>query len=516
MGNKVVVDPLTRIEGHLRFETNVDNGIVTKAKCSADMFRGMEKALIGYDARVAQQVTQRVCGVCPYAHAEAAALALESAMGIKPNKNGQLLRNLIVGAYQLQDHLLHFYVLSALDFIDITAILKYEGSDDGLNNLKNWVKSEVKSGKIFPAAPFLPRYEAVYSKNKELNFTAIKHYVEAISVMANLHKAVAIFGAKAPHVVTIEAGGVTTVPTIDKIAKYGKFIEEAELFIKKKYLTDVIAVASEFKEYFAMGQSYGDYLSYPYFPDENGENHIFAGGSTIDGKYESLDIDAIFEDHKYSYYKNMPDRDVKPLDSKVLAPINYDEFKDEHHKSDGKYSWAKAPRYKGKIMEVGPVARITNTYKSGINPKLNKLVDSINKKIGITLDDYNSVMGRHLCRALGSCIMVDKLKEDLLKVDPGVSAFVENDVPKNAKGYGITEATRGALAHWIETDDNGLIKNYDMIVPTTWNISPKDAKGTPGAVEKMLLGTKIEDEDNPIELARIVRSTDPCLACSVH
>ncbi|MDP2894101.1 MAG: nickel-dependent hydrogenase large subunit [Sulfurimonas sp.] len=513
---KITIDPLTRIEGHLKFVTKVENGVVTEAKCSADMYRGIEKALIGYDARVAQQVTQRVCGVCPYAHAEAASLALENAMGIKPNHNGQLLRNMTVGAYQLQDHLLHFYVLSALDFIDITAVLKYEGDDESILSVKNWVQNELKSSKIFPAAPFLPRYEAMYAKSNTTNFTAIKNYLEAIKVMADLTKAVAVFGAKAPHSVTLEAGGVTTIPTVEKLAKYRSLVMSARKFIKNNYINDIIAVAKEFPDYFKIGAGYGNYLSYPYLPDENGENHLFIGGSTIGDKYEELDLKHIFEDHKYSYYKSTPDSNVRPLDSTVLTPINYEEFKKEHTKEDGKYSWSRAPRYKGEIMEVGPVARVINTYKSGKNKKLNALVDSINSKLNLTFKDYNSVLGRHLCRAIASSIIIDKMLEDIEKVVPDQLAFVERAVPKNAVGFGLTEATRGALAHWIETDENGLIKNYDMIVPTTWNISPKDAKGTPGVVEKMLIGTKIKDPENPIELARIVRSTDPCLACSVH
>ncbi len=517
MGRKITVDPLTRIEGHLKFETTLNHeGVVTDAKCSAEMFRGIEKSLIGYDARVAQQVTQRVCGVCPYAHAEAASLALENAMGIKPNANGQLLRNLITGAYQLQDFILHFYVLSALDFIDITAILKYKGEDSGLDALKLWVENELKSGKIFPAAPFLPRYEAVYVKNEKLNFTAIQHYLDAIKIMSKLHKAVAIFGAKAPHPVTMEAGGVTTKPTMDKIAQYAGILDEVGDFIKKKYLQDVIAVAKEFSEYFSIGKGYNNFLSFPYFPDENGSNHYFAGGSTIDGIYEPLDINKISEDHRFSYYKNQPDVNVKPLDSYELSPLNYDEFKAQEHKDMGKYSWAKAPRYAGHIMEVGPVARIINTYNSNTNQKLSKLVDNINEKLGISFDDYNSVMGRHLCRALQSYLLIDKLKDDLMKVEPDVLAYKEHTIPKSARGVGYTEATRGGLIHFIETDDKGLIKNYEMIVPTTWNISPKDAKGEYGAVEKMLLGTKVLDENNPIELARVVRSTDPCMACSVH
>ncbi len=356
----------------------------------------------------------------------------------------------------------------------------------------------------------------MYAKSNTTNFTAIKNYLEAIKVMADLTKAVAVFGAKAPHSVTLEAGGVTTIPTVEKLAKYRSLVMSARKFIKNNYINDIIAVAKEFPDYFKIGAGYGNYLSYPYLPDENGENHLFIGGSTIGDKYEALDLKHIFEDHKYSYYKSTPDSNVRPLDSTELTPINYEEFKKEHAKEDGKYSWSRAPRYKGEIMEVGPVARVINTYKSGKNKKLNALVDSINSKLNLTFKDYNSVLGRHLCRAIASSIIIDKMLEDIEKVVPDQLAFVERAVPKNAVGFGLAEATRGALAHWIETDENGLIKNYDMIVPTTWNISPKDAKGTPGVVEKMLIGTKIKDPENPIELARIVRSTDPCLACSVH
>ena len=212
----------------------------------------------------------------------------------------------------------------------------------------------------------------------------------------------------------------------------------------------------------------------------------------------------------------MPDVNVKPLDSTVLTPIDYEEFKQEHHKENGKYSWSRSPRYKGEVVEVGPIAKVINTYNSNKNPKLNKLVDKINGELGITLKDYNSVMGRHLSRAISAVMIMDKLKEDVKKVVPDVLGFVEHEVPKNAKGYGLTEATRGGLAHFIETDEKGLIKNYEMIVPTTWNISPRDGDGRVGAVEKMLMDTKIADPKNPIELARVVRSTDPCMACSVH
>lgn len=513
---RVSIDPMTRIEGHLKFETTLTDGVVTDARCSGEMFRGIEKALQGHDARVAQHVTQRVCGVCPYAHAEAASLALENAMGLRPNRNGQLLRNLIVGAYQLHDYLLHFYVLSALDFIDIAGVLNYRGADAGLVGLRDWVSSELSSGRVFPAAPFLPRYSAAYAKNADLNISAIKHYLDVIPVLADLHKMVAIFGGKAPHPVAIEAGGVTTRPTIDAIAHYGTLLDRAEAFIRNQYYNDLLGVAEEFWDYFSVGAGYGNLLSFPYFPDADGNHHSFAGGATIDGHYQGLDVGAITEDHQYAYYSNQPATAVRPLQGSDLVPLSADEFQRERAGRDGKYTWTRAPRYAGQVMEVGPTARIVNTYHAGVNPALTALVDKLNRRLVISLEDYNSVLGRHLCRYISAEVIVGKLREDLAALRPGESGFVEREVPRGASGYGLTEASRGALGHWVETDANGLIRKYELIVPTTWNMSPRDAGGRPGAVEKMLIGTRVADAENPIEMTRVVRSSDPCMACSVH
>lgn len=513
---RIVVDPMTRIEGHLRFETRVTDGVVTDSKCSGDMYRGIEKGLIGYDARVAQQVTQRVCGVCPYAHAEAASLALEAAMGLKPNENGQLLRNLTVGAYHLQDYLLHFYALCALDFIDVTAITSYQGRDAGMQQLKSWVVAELSGSKVFPAAPFLPRYQAAYAKDRELNLSAIQNYLGALPVMATLHKMVALFGGKAPHPVAIEAGGVTTLPTIERLAKYRQWLGQTAKFIRSNFHDDVVGVAKAFPGYFKEGRGYGNLLSYPWLPDASGSKFAFAGGASINGQYAALNLDKITEDHAYAFYKANPDRAIRPLQLSALQPISYDEYQAEKKKESGKYTWTRAPRYGGEIMEVGPVARVVNTYLAGSNPEVGKLVDKYNKALGISIRDYNSVMGRHLSRLVCALVTLDTLERQLEQVVPEESAFIERAVPRNARGVGLTEATRGALAHWVETDDKGMIKNYEMIVPTTWNMSPRDAGGRPGAVEKMLIGTRVADAANPMELARIIRSTDPCMACSVH
>jgi len=515
-GGRIVVDPVTRIEGHLRIETSIVDGLVTDARCSADMFRGIEAALVGHDARVAQQVTQRVCGVCPYAHAEAASLALEDAMGLRPNRNGQLLRNLTVGAYQLQDYLLHFYTLCSLDFIDITAVLGYRGSDPALSGVRDWVRNELASGKVFPAAPFLPRYEAAYVENPDLNLSAIKNYLDALPVMAELHKMVALFGAKAPHPVTIEAGGVTTRPTVDLIMRYEQMLERIAPFIEHNFRQDLLGVAAEFPGYFYEGKGHGNLLSYPYLPDADGERPMIAGGATIGGRYQPLDLARITEDHRYAYYTNQPDRDIRPGKSGRLAPIDEAGFHREHEKADGKYSWSRAPRYGGEVMEVGPAARVINTYHAGTNPALTALVDKTCRELNIQVGDLVSVLGRHTSRWIQAKLTLDTLRRDIQHVKAGELAYIERDVPKNASGVGITEATRGALAHWIETDGEGRIRHYEMVVPTTWNMSPRDADNKPGAVEQMLIGTRVKDGENPMELARIVRSSDPCMACSVH
>lgn len=512
----ITIDPMTRIEGHLRFETKVERGVVVDARVSGEMFRGIERALRGYDARAAQHITERVCGVCPYAHGEAASLALEDAMGLSPNENGYRLRNLIVGAYHLHDYLMHFYVLSALDFIDVAAVLKYRGRDETLSDLRAWVEAELASGKVFPAAPFFPRYEAAYVADRDTNLTVLKNYTEVFEILSVLQKMVALFGAKAPHPSTMEAGGVTTIPDLSNLARYAAMLERVEAFVRRAWRADVMAVARAFRSYFSEGLRDGGYLSYPFFPQSNGRDHAFAGGVSSDGRLEALDVDRIAEDHRYSFYTSARDDSLAPLSADELEPISHSDYLVEHSKADGKYSWIRAPRYGGQPVEVGPAARVINTYLASCNPSFNARVDAVNRSLGIDLSSYASVMGRHLARFVCGEALLELLKVNLDAVEPGKSAFVDRDVPKGARGVGLTEATRGALAHFVETDARGRIARYELIVPSTWNMSPRDAQGQPGPVESMLIGTKIADHTQPIELTRIVRAADPCLACSVH
>jgi len=509
--SKIVIDPITRVEGHLKVEVATDGNRVISAKCSADMYRGLEKALIGYDYLTAIHISQRICGCCPYAQAEASALAIEDALNIELNKNGKLLRNLIIGAYKLKDFIFHFYTLSSLDFMDIFSILNYNGNSPNMNQLKNWMKGEINSKKVFPSPIFLQSYKAAYIKSKELNLVLINHYLESFEAIKKIDTMVKVFGGKSPHMVSIEAGGVTTRPTADKLIEYISLVKKVKEFIYEKYLPDVIEVAKAFKSYFYIGKGVKNFLTFNTLLNLD-NSYEFVEGFSKDFELESrIDPYEIIEYQDYAYYKR--DGGFRPLELNKLEPISLEEFETNNKK----YSWSKAPRYKGNVVEVGPSAIVINSYLSGKNEKLNSIVNKINKKLGVTIKDYNSVMGRHISRAIISCLIIDKLENDSLSVNEGVLGFIQlPHIPSNARGVGLTEATRGALAHFIDIGKNGFIRNYEMVVPTTWNISPRDNKDIPGALEMMLIDTKIKDKKNPIEIARIVRSIDPCLACSVH
>ena len=506
---KVTIDPVTRIEGHLRVDTEIKDNVVVNAKAHADMYRGIEKALKGYDYLTAIHITQRACGCCPYAHSEASALAIENALGIELSPQAKRLRNLVIAGYKIKDYLLHFYTLSALDFIDITAILKYNGNSFKMQELKSYVLKELRSNKIFPSPLFLTRYKANYIEAKELNFILINNYLESFDVMRNTTEMVRIFGNKTPHLTAIEPSGVTTKPTAEKIARYIELALNVKKFIFECYLPDVIEVAKYFKEYFNIGKGVDNFLCFNTV--YNGNDYLFKQGFSKNFEYTN-DVSPfkITEYQDYSYYKK--DGGFKPLELEELEVLSLEEFERENKK----YSWAKAPRYDGYVVEVGPAAVVINNYLAG-NEKVKNIVDKINQEINITIKDYNSVLGRHLSRAILTTLLIEQVIEDAFNLKDGILGFDEiPKLPSNLKGVGVTEATRGALAHFIDIGEKGLIRNYEMIVPTTWNISPMDDKNRHGALESMLLNTTVKDPNNPIEIARIIRSIDPCLACSVH
>ncbi|MBL0732729.1 MAG: nickel-dependent hydrogenase large subunit [Desulfosarcina sp.] len=508
MAKIISIDPITRIEGHLAIRIEVESNLIAKAYSSGEMFRGFETILKGRDPLDAQQITQRICGVCPVSHGIASILAQDQAYGNRPPKNGRILRNLIMGANYLQSHILHFYHLSALDFVDIAAILNYKGKDPVLNNLKGWVKAEVSSKSVFPAAPFLPRYKGKYLADDELNFTAIRNYLEALDMRAVAHKAGAIFAGKLPHAASLIPGGVTEKVTADKIAAYKSLINKLRSFIDNGYLNDVAGVAKAFPDYLKIGKGCGNFLAYGAFPESesesnDGSNLLFPPGVVINGKSSDFNPSKITEDIRHSLYSSASG--IHPSRGKTIP---------SPHKT-GAYSWIKAPRYDGLVMEVGPLARVMVAYLKGENLKLKKLVDGLLSNLGKKPEDLVSVMGRHAARAIEAKIVADRCAQWVDELLPGEPSFKDFSIPETGTGVGLTEAPRGALGHWL-TIKNQKIERYQCVVPTTWNCSPRDDSGKPGPVEQALQGTLIRDDKNPLEATRIVRSFDPCIACAVH
>ena len=502
---KVDIGPVTRLEGHLSIQTTVENNVITEAVSKGEMFRGFEAFLRGRDPLDAQQITQRICGVCPYAHAIASSYAQENAYKLIVPPNGRILHNLIQGANHLYDYLLHFYQLSALDFVDVTAILKYKGTDSDLTALGDWVKAETGSKSPFPAAPFLPRLSGRYISDAQTNILALKHYIESLEIQKKANKASAIFGGKFPHATAIFPGGCTQEPDIDHIASYRSLIREVQDFIHKKYLPDILAVAGEFPEYWHIGQSRGGFLSYGLMPfgPELDSKRLFAPGVLLENNISQVNFEAIREDVKYSKYSSPSGLTVKEGE---LTP--------SPHKP-GAYSWVKAPRYQGKMVEVGPAARILVDYRQNNNPKIKQMVDKFAGIAGIKADNLNSVLGRHLCRAISAVVIADFLLEETERIDIQAPFMAQYDLPESGEGFGATEASRGALLHYIRIKDY-KIEKYECVVPTTWNCSPKDDRDQPGALESALVGTRVENPEEQIEANRIVHSFDPCLACAVH
>lgn len=501
---KVNIDPITRIEGHLAVSIEVESGNIVNAHSKGEMFRGFEMILKGRDPLDAQQITQRICGVCPVSHGMASILAQDEAYGITPPKNGRLVRNLILGANYIQSHIIHFYHLSALDFVDIAAITRYQGNDPGLLELKGWVQTQISSNVLYPAAPFLPRYEGKYLEDTELNVLAIRHYLDGLKMRAMAQKMAAIFAGKLPHVPALVPGGVTERVTAHKIAAYSSMLNQLQTFIDHKYLPDVVAVAAAFPEYFRIGKGCGNYLAYGVFPEsEDGSEKFFPGGVVLGGKLTDFDKEKIAEDVKHSFYGS--DSGRKPSRGNTKPQPG----------KEGAYSWLKAPRYDGHVVEVGPLSRILVSYLKGENPDVKNLVDGLLAKLNGTPDDLFSTLGRHAARAVECKLVADRCAEWVARLTPDESAFQDFDIPEKASGSGLSEAPRGALGHWIEIKGR-KIENYQCVVPTTWNCSPRDDQGNPGPVEQALVGTPISNNKHPIEATRVVRAFDPCIACAVH
>ena len=504
MSKTITLSPVTRIEGHLGVKVDVEGGQVAKAYVTGEMFRGFETLLRGRDPLDAQYITQRICGVCPIEHGMASVLAQDMAYQITPPDNGRIVRNLTQAANFIASHVTHFYLLSALDFVDVAMIAEYQGKDRSLLDLQAWVKAQLASRQVYPAAPFLPRYTARYLADKDANFGALKHYMDALEIRLQAHKMGALFAGKMPHAASLVPGGMTVKVTSLNISQFRTLLETIQDFINQSYLPDVIAVAGAFPEYFSLAPGCGNFMAYGVFPETaDGGKQLFPGGVRLKGQWQKLDPDAITEDVGQSWFSSASGR--KPFDGETVAAPE----------KKNAYTWLKAPRYHGEPMEVGALARVLAAYEDGHNTGLKSAVDNLLKTIGRDATALVSVMGRHAARALECKLLADHCSAWLDQLVPDAPAFKDFSIPESGRGYGLTEAARGALGHWIDIK-NKKIANYQCVVPTTWNCSPRDDREVPGPMEQALVGVPIADADNPIEAARVVRSFDPCLACAVH
>lgn len=500
----MVINPVTRIEGHLAVKTEIADGKVTAAFVGGEMFRGFETILRGRDPLDAQQITQRICGVCPIEHGIASIQAQEMIYGVRPPDNGRLLRNIIQGANFIASHITHFYLLSALDFVDVAAISNYAGKDAELVALKEWVKSQSASRSVLPVAPFLPRYAGDYLADKDLNCAAIRHYLDAMEMRRLAQQMGALFSGRMPHAATLLPGGVTEHPTVQNIAAGQALLEQVRVFIDQAYLPDVLAVAKAFPAYFTAGKGCGNFLAYGVFPESaDQQSRFLPAGVLIGGSLKAFDPNGVTEDTASSRFSSPSG--LKPANGETVAAPD----------KPNAYTWLKAPRYNGEVMEVGPLARLLVGYTQGSNPVLQSTVDSLLAATGKTPADLVSTMGRHAARAVECKLVADRCAAWLDQLAPGQPAFADFQIPESGRGVGLTEAARGALGHWIELRGH-KIHNYQCVVPTTWNCSPRDDRGTPGALEQALVGTPVADANNPIEVARVIRSFDPCIACAVH
>jgi [NiFe] hydrogenase large subunit len=533
MATKITIDPITRIEGHLRIEVEVAGGKVVNAWSSGQLFRGFEIILKGRDPRDAPLFTQRACGVCTYVHYLASTRAIENAIGIKVPDNARIIRNLLHGAQFQHDHIVHFYGLSALDWVDVVDSLKADpkktaalsdnvsnapwGGTPYFKDVQQRIKTFVDSGQLGPFANGYWGHPA-YKLPPEANLMAVAHYIEALRLQAKAARMHAIFGAKNPHLQSLVAGGVTCVKdlTPDRIAEFLYLWKQTQDFVKDVYVPDILAVGSFYKDWGAIGgtKNFLAYGEFPQGPNEPADNYM-PGGVIMNRNLQGIkpvEQKKVTEQVAHSWYKSAGDR--HPFDG-VTDPLE----EDPKYNPEGKYSWLKAPRYDGQPCEVGPLARVLVAYGLG-KKEIQDLVNGALSKLSIPTTALFSTLGRHAARALETVAIGDAMEGWIMELVGNLKkgngkTYQTWNMPASGMGYGLNDVPRGALGHWIEIE-NKKIKNYQMVVPSTWNLGPRDAKGKLGPVEESLMGTPIADPKRPLEVLRTVHSFDPCIACGVH
>jgi hydrogenase large subunit len=558
MAERIVIDPITRIEGHLRVEIEVKDGIITDAYSAGTMVRGIETILKGRDPRDAWAFVGRVCGVCTSTHSLTSVRTVENALGITAPPNAELIRNLMANALYIHDHVVHFYVLHALDWVDVVSALKADPAEASriAQSISAWPKSSVgyftdiqKRFKNFVDSGQLGIFangywgHSAYKLPPAVNLIAVAHYLEALEWQKEIVKVHTIFGGKNPHPNYV-VGGVPCSINIDeanavnaeRLAIVGKLFEDAKTFVDQVYIPDLLAIASFYKsDWGAIGGGLSNYMSFGDFPTNgynNPESFKMPRGVILNRDLSKIheikadDPSQIQEFVNNSWYNYSKGDGVGLHPWEGETNLNYTGPKPpyEHLDVSEKYSWVKTPRWKGLPMEVGPLSRMLVGYAAG-REDIKAVVDSTLKALDVPVAALFSTLGRTAARGLETKLTCDWALEFfqqlLSNIKNGDSRTMNNvkwepeSWPKTAKGIGMVEAPRGALSHFIVIEDK-KIENYQLVVPTTWNASPRDPEGKRSAYEESLLGTPVADLNSPLEVIRTIHSFDPCLACAVH
>ncbi len=529
---KVVIDPITRIEGHLRIEVEVENGKVKDAWSSSQLFRGLEIILKGRDPRDAQHFTQRSCGVCTYVHALASTRCVDNAIGVKIPENATIMRNLVLASHFLHDHVVHFYHLHALDWVDVTNALKADPQKaakiandisprptnaEDLKAVQQKLQAFVDSGQlgIFANAYFLGGHDA-YVLPPEVDLIATAHYLEALRLQVKAARAMAIFGAKNPHTQFTVAGGCTNYDALrpERVAEFMSLFKETKQFIEEVYIPDLLAVASYYKDWAGIGGTH-NFMSVGEFPtDEYDLNSRYIPQGIIYDRnlsaVQDYKEDAVVEHVRHSWYKGA---EAHHPYSGVTEP----EYTDMH--GDERYSWMKAPRYEGKSIETGPLATMLVGYAKG-HPEIKATTDMVLNHLGVGPEALFSTLGRTAARGIETVVIANQVENWINKLQDNVASgnddlYTEWEMPDEAEGVGYVNAPRGALSHWIKIK-GGKIDNFQLVVPSTWNLGPRDADGVLGPLEEALINTPVADPKRPVEVLRTVHAYDPCIACGVH
>lgn len=560
MSKHIIVDPITRIEGHLRIEAVIDdNNVITDAYASSTMFRGIETILKGRDPRDAGLLAMRICGVCTGTHYQRSIEAVEHAFDLTIPKNARLVRNLMQGALYIHDHVVHFYHLHGLDWVDITSALKadpkktveesfkwcktpYGVSESELIQIQERLTKFVKEGRL---GIFANAYwgNKSYKLTPEQNLIATAHYLQALDLQRDAAKLMAIFGGKQPHPQSIVVGGVTCVQDIQNPARLALFktlLKKFTHFIKTAYLPDVYMAGSVYVGEALDGTGAGlkNYLSYGDFRlDDTGfykSALLFPSGVVLNGDLSTLhpfDQSKVTEDVTHAWYEASGAQ--HPFDGTTNPKYTGLKKKADgfaYLKTNEKYSWIKSPMYDDKRVEVGPLARMVIGVAAK-DERITKYVTTFLANLGDRLGlgkpaptgALFSTIGRTAARAIETELMADVMHEWIDELMANVASgdlntwtkFDFNTVSKDAKGYGLAEAPRGGLGHWVKIKD-GKIENYQAVVPSTWNAAPRDYQNRMGAYEAALIGTKVSDVNQPLEILRTIHSFDPCIACAVH